>query len=412
MLVSMVKFNIFNKFTMVPNYGDTNDLNVRAKYGYLEGWVSIAGNSILFILKLILCLYINSIALIADAFHTLSDVGTSGVVIFGFKISKKQPDKKHPFGHGRVEYVSTLIIAILLVITGLGFIQQSIGRIIKSATIVNQEFAVIIGIIVIISSVVKELMAQFSFSIGEKIKSDILIADAWHHRSDVFASIGVGISIIASTYGFPRLDPIFGIIVSMIIIYVGVNLVRMASHLLIGLAPDREIVAGIKNIASSIVGIKGIHDVSIHDYGTSKVISLHAEVENDLSLDEAHAIADNIEDRINREMNYSTIVHLEPKEMHLNNVIARRIIEEILEKQKDVISFHKIQIIRRGTKEDIKVHIIVDKDMSIGDSHELCHRLEFTIRKGYASCNMDIHLEPCGKDCEVCTFSCEIRGQA
>jgi len=406
----MVKFNIFNKFAVVPNYGNINDPNIRAKYGYLEGWISIVGNSILFILKLILGLYINSIALIADAFHTLSDVGTSGILIFGFKISKKQPDKKHPFGHGRVEYIATLIIATLLVITGLGFIRESVGRIINSVTIVNQEFAVTIGIIIIISSIVKELMAQFSFSIGEKIKSDILIADAWHHRSDVFASIAVGISIITSTYGFPRLDPIFGIIVSVIIIYVGVNLVRTVSHSLIGLAPDKEIVDEIRNIANSIVGIKGIHDVSIHDYGTTKVISLHAEVENDLSLDEAHKIADDIENRINREISYSTIVHLEPKEMHLDNKITRRIIEKILEKQKGVISFHKIQIIRRGTKEDIKVHIIVDKDMSIGDSHELCHRLESTIRREYRPCNMDIHLEPCGKDCEVCTFSCGIKG--
>lgn len=405
----MVKFNIFNRFKVVPNYGNANDPNVRAKYGYLEGWVSIVGNLILFILKLVLGLFINSIALIADAFHTLSDVGTSGVVIFGFKISKKQPDKKHPFGYGRVEYIATLIVATLLVVTGLGFIRESVGRIIKSVPIVNQEFAVIIGIIVIVSSVVKELMAQFSFSIGDKINSDILIADAWHHRSDVFASIGVGISIIASTYGFPRLDPIFGIIVSMIIIYVGVNLVRTVSHLLIGLAPDKEIVDRVKNIGKSILGIKGVHDVSIHDYGTSKVISLHAEVENDLSLDEAHKVADNIENRINREMSYSTIVHLEPKEMHLDDKIAKRIIEEILEEQKGIISFHKIQIIRRGIKEDIKVHIIVDKNMSVGDSHELCHELESTLRREYGPCNMDIHLEPCGNNCEICTFSCGIK---
>ncbi len=406
----MAKFNIFNRFNVVPNYGDFNDPNVRAKYGYLEGWVSIVGNLILFILKLVLGLFINSIALIADSFHTLSDVGTSGVVIFGFKISKKQPDKKHPFGHGRVEYIATLIIATLLVITGLGFVRESVGRIVKSVTIVNQEFAVIIGIIVIISSVVKELMAQFSFSIGDKISSDILIADAWHHRSDVFASIGVGISIIASTYGFPRLDPIFGIVVSMIIICVGVNLVRTASHLLIGLAPDKEIVDKVKNIGKSILGIKGIHDVSIHDYGTSKVISLHAEVENDLSLDEAHKVADNIENKINREMSCSTIVHLEPKEMHLDDKIARRIVEGILEEQKGVISFHKIQIIRRGVKEDIKVHIIVNKDMSVGDSHELCHELESTLRREYGPCNMDIHLEPCGNNCEICTFYCENKG--
>ena len=114
-------------------------------------------------------MFINSIALIADAVHTLSDVGTSGVVIFGFRLAKQPSDKEHPYGHGRIEYIATLIIAVLLVVTGIGFIQQSIERILNNQTIINQEYAIIIGIIIIISSIIKEFMARFSFSIGKKI---------------------------------------------------------------------------------------------------------------------------------------------------------------------------------------------------------------------------------------------------
>ncbi|UCD13825.1 MAG: cation transporter, partial [Thermoplasmatales archaeon] len=201
-----------DRFLMIPQYGDSQDPIVRAKYGYLEATVSILGNTLLFFLKLLLGLFINSIALIADGVHSLSDVSTSGVVIFGFRIAKKQPDKEHPYGHGRAEYIATLIIATLLIITGFGFIQQSIERIIDPQNITHQEYAIIISVIVMVSAVLKELMARFSFAISKRIKSDVLRADAWHHRSDAISSIGVAISIIVSRYGFPILDPIFGII--------------------------------------------------------------------------------------------------------------------------------------------------------------------------------------------------------
>jgi len=397
------------RFNVIPDYGDTNDPVVRAKYGYLEATVSIIGNAILFIIKLALGLFINSIALIADAFHTLSDVGTSGVVIFGFKLSKKPSDKEHPFGHGRVEYIATLIIAVLLVLTGLGFIQQSIDRIINAITIVNQEFALIIGIIVIITAILKELMARFSFSIGRKINSDVLIADAWHHRSDVFASIAVGISIIASTFGVPLLDPIFGIIISAIIIYVGITLVRLSSNFLIGQAPDGEIVERISNLAKSTAGIKGIHDISLHDYGTTKVITLHAEVNNDLTIEEAHNIADDLENKINDITKDSTIIHIEPKIMHTEIKVKKSTVENILKKQKEIISFHKIQIIRGKGIEEIKMHLIVDQDMSVKETNELHHRLESSFKKEFESCTINIHFDPCCRDCIKCTISCQNR---
>lgn len=401
--------NLKNRFSIVPNYGDPKDLNVRAKYGYLEATVSIIGNIFLFILKLVLGLFINSIALIADAIHSLSDIGTSGVVIFGFKISKKPPDIEHPYGHGRVEYIATLIIAFLLVIVGLGFTEQSIERILNLEKLLNTDYAFIIGIVIIISSLGKEIMAQFSFTIGKRIKSDILRADAWHHRTDAISSIAVGISIIGSTYGFPILDPIFGIIVSLIIIYIGIDLIKKASNLLIGLAPDKETIEKIRKIAEFDKDVKGIHDISIHDYVGTKFVSMHVEVENDLTLDESHQIADKISNNIEKKMNLSTIIHLDPKEMHLDEQVSKRMIESILKKRKQIISFNKIQIIRRGNKENIIIHIIVDRNMRIGDSHDFCHKLESIIQKEYDVCKVDFHLEPCGEDCEVCKLSCRNR---
>jgi cation diffusion facilitator family transporter len=398
-----------NEFRIIPDYGDINDPNIRAKYGYLEATISIIGNIIIFFIKLFLGILINSIALIADGVHSLSDVSTSGVVIFGFRIAKKKPDKDHPYGHGRAEYIASLIIAILLILVGIGFIQQSIERIITLETIQHGEYAIIISIIVIISAILKELMARYSNSIAKKIKSDVLKADAWHHRSDAISSIGVAFGILGARYGFPILDPIFGIIVSLIIIYVGINLVRTTSNFLIGQNPDPDLIKQIKEIAQKTDNVLGIHDISIHDYGTTKILTIHAEFDSNLSLNQAHKIADNLEMKICARTHYSTIIHLDPKVIQTDLKTKRRIIENILNKQKEIISFHKIQIIRGSNSENIKMHLIVDKDMPMKNSHELCHRLKSSLEEIYGSCNVDIHFEPCGRDCKICTISCQKR---
>ena len=396
---------------LIPKYGKIDNPKVRAKYGYLEAIVSIIGNSLLFLLKLFLGIYINSIALIADGVHSLSDTATSGVVIFGFRIAAKEPDKEHPHGHGRAEYIATLIISILLLIVGLGFIQQSIERIITGETLLNQEYAILISIIVIISAIVKEAMARYSNAIAKKIDSDVLKADAWHHRSDAISSIGVAIGIIVSQYGFPILDPIFGIIVSIIIIYVGVDLLKRASNFLIGKAPDVKIIKQIKEIALNTDNVKGIHDLSIHDYGTKKILTLHVEVDSSLQLDEAHKIADNLEENIKKQTKYSTIIHLDPthniSKTSQNINEKRKLIRTILDKQKEIKSYHKVSIIQSGEKNKIKMHLVVDKDMPVKESHELCHALKTLLKKQYDSCDVDIHFEPCIDNCKICTLSCE-----
>lgn len=399
----------FKKITLIPDYGDPTNPNTRARYAYLEATVSIAGNFLLFLLKLILGMTINSIALIADSIHTLSDVGTSLMVILGFNISKRPSDEAHPFGYGRVEYIMTLIIAISLILVGCGFVVQSMGRILEVVPISNLELVPLTGIIIAVTAIEKEMMARFSMALGRKIKSDVLIADAWHHRSDAFTNIIVGIGIIGSVIGYPILDPIFGIIVSTAIIYVGVDLVRTSSSFLIGKAPDMDIVRKIEDISSSIGGVYGIHDITVHDYGTQKTVSLHTDVENDLTLNEAHEITDSIEEVIQKEMGYSAVVQLDPKEMHKDVDLAREIIGEILDGEEEIISYHKIKITRIGEKEEVKVHLMVDKNMSVRESHILCHQLQSIVRSDYGPCDLQIHLEPCELYCNTCTHICRRR---
>ena len=394
---------------IIPDYGDVKNPEIRARYGYLEATISIIGNIGLFILKFILGLFINSIALIADSIHSLSDVSTSGVVIIGFRMAKKQPDKEHPFGHGRAEYIATLIIAIVLIIIGFGFIERSIERIITPEPLAHSEFALLIGIIIILSAIFKEIMARYSYAIAKKIQSDVVKADAWHHRTDAISSIGVAIGIFGSRFGYPFLDPLFGFFVSGIIIYVGINLMRTTSNLLMGSAPDQKINQTIQDIAMGIKSIKGIHNISIHDYGTTKVVTLHAEVDNHLPIDQAHALADELENKIMEQTKYSTFIHLEPLTNQIDKKKDKTIIETILKNQKEIITFHKIQIIQSTQKDTIKVHIVVDEKMPVNDSHELCHRLEKLLQKQYGPCHVDIHIDPCNNNCSICTISCQKR---
>ena len=395
------------KFTLIPDYGDINNPTIRAKYGYLEASVSIIVNTLLFLLKIFLGLFINSIALIADGVHSLSDVSTSGVVIFGFRIAKKQPDKEHPYGHARAEYIATLIIAILLIIVGFGFIEQSIQRIINLEKIEHGEYAFIISILVIISAIIKELMARYSSAISKKINSNVLKADAWHHRSDAISSIGVAIGILGARNGLPILDPIFGIVVSIIIIYVGVNLVKNASNFLIGQAPEKDLIDKIKKIADTEKTVNDIHSINIHDYGTTKIITLHAEVNSNLTVEESHEIADSLQNKIKFITNYSTIIHIEPDKSCLDKYNKKKLIEDILLKQKEVISFHKIQIICQKDKDYITMHLIVNKKLSLERLHKFSHKLEDIIKKEYGSSDVNIHFDPCIDNCKKCNLSCK-----
>ncbi len=300
----------------LPEYGDITNPEIRAKYGYLEGLVSIAGNIILFLIKILLAFFVNSIGLAADAIHSLSDVSTSGIVVFGFKIAKKQPDKKHPFGHGRAEHIATLIIAVLLIVIGFNFIQQSFNRLLHPEPLTNPNLAFITIIIILFTVIAKILMARFSTQIALKIDSDVLHADAWHHLTDVISSIGVAIGIIGSYVGYPILDAIFGIVVSLIIIYVGFQLIKTSSDYLIGTTPSKELIRKLNDIAKKTPQVSGIHSIYVHDYGHIKVLTFHAEMDGELSLNKAHSIADIIEEKIKKTTPYYPVIHVEPSGIH------------------------------------------------------------------------------------------------
>lgn len=282
----------------------------RHRVGLIESWTSILSNLILALLKGLLGFFINSIALMADAAHSASDILSSLVVLIGFTLAKRKPDEEHPHGHGRIEYIAGLFMALMLIATGAVFFYNAYLRIFDKIYAAPNLPAICV---VIFSVLIKEYMYHFSAALGEKINSEALMADAWHHRSDALSSVLVLIALVGSYLGFPALDAYFGFIVALFIAYAGYEIAKGSFSRLLGQAPaellEKEVMASAKEIA----GVQGVHDLEIHDYGSWKAITMHVEVEGSISLERAHKIAHEVEEHINERFFSTTVVHLDPR---------------------------------------------------------------------------------------------------
>lgn len=285
------------------------DSATRRKYAYLEACVSIIGNLLLAAIKVALGLFLNSISLLADAAHTAADVLTSIVVLLGFKLSSSPADEKHPYGHGRIELIATLAISMMLFIVSFEFIKSSYDRLMANTEV---KGSYLIALIMVLGAIFKEWMARFSIDLGNRTSSSTLLADAWHHRTDGIASILVAVAIIASEFGYYKVDAVFGLMVSALIIYTGYSISKESISQIIGEVPSEDEINDIKNIALTVSGVHSIHKISVHSYGFHKEISLHVQVNNDMSLIMAHDISEQVEKTIEANMDCKAIVHVEP----------------------------------------------------------------------------------------------------
>ncbi|MBU4362340.1 cation diffusion facilitator family transporter [bacterium] len=277
--------------------------------GYLEGTISIILNTILFGIKYWVGIKTFSIAIIADAWHTLSDSLTSLVVIIGFKVSSKPADKKHPYGHGQAEIISSIIIGTLLAVVGVNFLIASIQKFINHQSASYGNLAVIVFII---SVIVKEGLAQFSMRAGKKINSQSLIADGWHHRSDALVSLMVLVGIFIGEY-FWWVDSIMGIIVSLVIFYTTYIILKDSISTLIGEEPSEDLEVEIRKIVTNSIShdVK-LHHLHSHKYGDNRELTFHIRLPVDTRLEEAHRITEKLEKKIKEEMNIETTIHAEP----------------------------------------------------------------------------------------------------
>lgn len=274
----------------------------------IEGWVSICGNILLFFLKLWVGLITGSVALTADAYHTLTDSISSGIVIVSGWLSRKPADEKHPFGHGRSDLISSVIIGVLLALIGFEFILKSVEQIQSGAGVDYGKAAIIVTVL---SILVKELMAQFAFWAGRKSDSTILKADGWHHRTDALSSVVILIGILCGSFA-DWIDGALGILVSLMIFYASYEILRDSVSRLIGETPDRKVVDKIEALIVKMDLDVQPHHFHLHRYGDHVELTFHLTMDGDLTLEQAHDQAHRIEQALRDQMRIEATIHMEP----------------------------------------------------------------------------------------------------
>ena len=278
---------------------------------YSEGWISIGVNILLFALKFWAGIVSGSVAIVADAWHTLTDSVSSVIVLIGIKVSKKPPDKHHPFGHGRAELIATLFIALFLGWVAIHFAVESLERL-KHHELA--DYGIIAIIVTIVSVVLKEALARYAFWVGRKTGFKSMKADGWHHRTDAISSLIILVGIL-----FGRLywwvDGVLGLAVSVMILYSGYEIMQEAISSLLGEKADPDLMEKIKKIADSVTEMDiQVHHMHLHDYVNHKELTCHIMLPKDMSLEDAHEISTRIEDRIYKETLIETTVHCDPRD--------------------------------------------------------------------------------------------------
>lgn len=306
-------FNLLLK-VFIKNPKDTKDPKVRSMYGLLCSYISIFLNFILFIIKLIIGLILKSVSITADSFNNLSDSASSIINLIAFKFSLKPPDKEHPLGHGRYEYISSLIISFLIIFVGISFIKSSFEKILSKET---TSFNWILFFILIISIFIKIWIGFLNLKISKKINSQSLKATSVDALYDALITTVLSVSILLSNFTNLSLDGYAGIIISSFIIYSGIKLIKETLNPLLGEAPSEDFVQNLKSNILKHENILGLHDLIVHNYGPNRTLaSIHAEVPSNLSLIDVHILIDKIEKQIEQDMGIHLVIHMDPIDIH------------------------------------------------------------------------------------------------
>ena len=377
----------------IKDHEHTEDLKVRARYGQLEGWASIVTNTVLCAVKLAIGISAGSVALIADAVHTFADSATSVVIIIGFRAASTPSDKEHPFGHGRMEAVASLVISVLLFVTGVELLKHSVMRAVRPSTPHATGLAIAI---VCATILVKELLARFAFVLGRLIDSKALEADALHHRSDALSTVLVVATLLASRVGLYWLDGVGGIIVSFMILWCAYAVARDAIGPLLGEAPTPELLRDIGDAALRIDGVSGVHDIIVHNYGGTRLVSLHAEVSAEQTACDLHELAEAVEEALETKMGAHPVVHIDPIcTAHPQYHRMWDVVQEIMDNDKRVYAFHDLRIVGRSDGHaKVIFDIVLTDDVDRQETHDVIHAFDERFRERFPDMKTVIKAEP------------------
>lgn len=373
----MVAQFLVNSF--IKDSKNIKDEKVRNAYGYLGGIVGIFVNTLLFAVKLSVGLISGSIAVTADAFNNLSDAASSIITIAGFKIASKPADEEHPFGHGRVEYISALIVSFMVMFVGFQFVKASFERIMAPKTV---TFELVPFILILLSIAAKIWLSGFNKFIGKSINSNALQASSLDALGDVFTSSCVALSLLISRWTAFPVDGYIGILVALFILYSGFSLIRDTLSPLLGEAPDKELVAKIKTGVLGYNYISGVHDLVIHNYGPGRCMaSIHAEVPCDISIVKIHEIIDAAEKELSKSLNLHLVIHTDPINTDSKEVNdAKNELENILKTFPMIKSMHDFRVVGNGDKKNLVFDIVIEYTKNLSTEETLALKKDIDLR--------------------------------
>lgn len=352
---------------------------IRQSYGVLCGIVGIALNVLLFAGKLLAGMLSNSIAITADALNNLSDAGSSLVTLIGFRLAGAKPDSEHPFGHGRMEYISGLVVAAAILLMAYELIRDSIGKILHPE---ETETSLLVFIILAVSIFVKLYMAYYNRSIGRQIGSAAMKATATDSLSDAGATSVVFAASLIGHYTGVQIDGWCGVLVGLFIIYAGVQAAKETLDPLLGQPPEKELVEEIHKIVMAHEPICGIHDLIVHDYGPGRqMISLHAEVPAEGNILETHDAIDNVEKELRDKLGCEATIHMDPIiTMDKRIYQLKMTVLEMLNEIDPVITMHDFRVVTGPTHTNLIFDIIVPFKFYI-DDEVLTERMDTMVKE-------------------------------
>ena len=344
---------LFSK--LIKDWEKVKEAPVRESYGRLAGIIGIISNLILSGAKVALGIITGSIAILADGLNNLGDGASSVITLVGFRLAAMPEDEDHPYGHARIEYITSLIIAGIIIIVGVGLLKEAAIKIMNPQDLDTGwlAIAVLAGAIII-----KLWQAAFNKAAGKKIDSLVLLATATDSRNDVIASATVLISVIVGMTTSLNIDGFIGALVALFIIFSGIDLVRRSSSPLLGEAPDPELVKEIVKIVKSFPGAIGIHDLMVHSYGPGRTFcSLHVEVDGKIDVMKSHDLIDEIENTLKEKLKIEAVVHMDP--IKVDDPLANNLENVVKESIKDVdgiLGIHGLRISTERTKTQVSFH--------------------------------------------------------
>ena len=358
----------------------------RAAIGSLCGILGIALNVLLFAIKMLAGILSGAISIMSDAFNNLTDAASSLITFIGFRMSEQKPDKHHPFGHGRIEYVSGLVVSMIIILVGFELGKTSLGKIFEPQKV---EFSLITVLILVSSVLVKAYMALYNFRIGKKIDSGAMKATATDSLSDCIATSVVLLCIMISMVFSVNIDAYCGLAVSAFILFSGIRAMKETVSPLLGEPPSKEFIDEISEIVFSYEGVVGIHDLIVHDYGPARtMISLHAEVSENADLLATHDMIDNIEKALCQRLKCDAVIHMDPIATEDSEVIeVKEKVAALVRCIDSRLSIHDFRMVKGHTHTNIIFDVVVPFDFTKSDD-ELRSDIEIivkSINKNYFS---------------------------